>query len=343
MRKRITIKDIAEKTGLSTTTVSRVLNGKSEQYRLAKKSQQLIEDAAKELKYVANHFAANLKSGKSNTIGLILPSLRNPFFANIASQINTEVRKHGYTTIITNSDESVEIERIELTQLVSRNIEGLIIVPCGKETDHIKQIFNKGLPMVLLDRYFEDSEIPFVSTDNFDGAFKATKLLIENGHKNITCIQGIRDSLPNKLRVKGYKSAMNEAGYDQLKVVGDEFSVENGFLETKMLLQNEIRPTAIFALSLTIALGCLKAFKEENVQIPQDISLITFDDHLYLDYLATPITSVVQPVEVICKLAMKYLISILNNEEGETSKQVILKPEIKLRESIARITRDKMI
>ena len=343
MRKRITIKDIAEKTGLSTTTVSRVLNGKSEQYRLAKKSQQLIEDAAKELKYVANHFAANLKSGKSNTIGLILPSLRNPFFANIASQINTEVRKHGYTTIITNSDESVEIERIELTQLVSRNIEGLIIVPCGKETDHIKQIFNKGLPMVLLDRYFEDSEIPFVSTDNFDGAFKATKLLIENGHKNITCIQGIRDSLPNKLRVKGYKSAMNEAGYDQLKVVGDEFSVENGFLETKFLLQNEIRPTAIFALSLTIALGCLKAFKEENVQIPQDISLITFDDHLYLDYLATPITSVVQPVEVICKLAMKYLISILNNEEGETSKQVILKPEIKLRESIARITRDKMI
>jgi LacI family transcriptional regulator len=338
MNKRITIKDIAERTGLSTTAVSRVLNGKSEQYRISKKSQQLIEVAAQELNYVANHFAANLKSGKSNTIGLILPSLRNPFFANIASQINTEVRKHGYTLIITNSDENVEIERIELKQLVSRNIEGLIIVPCGEETDHIKEVFNKGLPMVLLDRYFEGSKIPYVSTDNFDGAFKATKLLIENGHKNITCIQGIRDSLPNKLRVKGYKNAMNEAGISNFKVVGDEFSVENGFLETKILLQNEIRPTAIFALSNTIALGCLKAFKEENVRIPQDISLITFDDYLYLDYLATPITSVAQPVEVICKLALKYLTSIINNESEPSIKQIILKPEIKHRESIARIT-----
>ena len=337
MRKRVTIKDIAKKTGLSTTTVSRVLNGKSEQYRIAKKSQQLIEDTAKELKYVPNHFAANLKSGKSNTIGLIIPSLSNPFFATIASKISSEVRKFGYTTIIANSNENVEIEKIELKQFVSRNIEGLIIVPCGKETDHIKQVYNKGLPMVLLDRYFEESEIPFVSTDNLKGAYNATKLLIENGHKNIICIQGITNSVPNKLRVKGYKSAMNEAGYDDFRVVGDEFSVENGFLETKMLLQNDTRPTAIFALSNTIALGCLKALKEENVQIPQDMSLITFDDHLYLDYLATPITSVVQPVEVICKLAMKYLFSIIKKEDITTIKQIILKPEIKHRESIARI------
>lgn len=337
MKKNITIKDIAEKTGFSTSTVSRVLNGKSEEYRIAKKSQLLIEAAASELDYVANHFAANLKSGKSNTIGLILPSLRNPFFANIASKINSEVRKYGYTTIITDSDESVENEKIELQQLVSRNIEGVIIVPCGKEVDHIKQIFKKRLPMVLVDRYFEGSKIPFVSTDNFDGAFKATKLLIENGHENITCIQGVVDSLPNELRIKGFTSAMNEAGLKSLRIVGDEFSVENGFLETKILLQNEIRPTAIFTLSNTIALGCLKALKEENVRIPQDISIITFDDHLYLDYLATPITSVVQPVESICKLAMKYLISTLNNEDVETSKQVILKPEIKHRESISRI------
>lgn len=337
MNKKITIKDISKKTGLSTTTVSRVLNGKSEQYRIAKKSQKLIEEVAQELKYVANHFAANLKSGKSNTIGLILPSLRNPFFASIGSQINSEVRKHGYTTIITNSEENVAIERIELEQLLSRNIEGLIIVPCGEETDHIEEVFNKGLPIILLDRYFEGSKIPYVSTDNFDGAFKATKLLIENGHKSIACIQGIRDSLTNTLRVEGYKSAMDEAGISNFNVVGDEFSVENGFFETKILLQNEMRPTAIFTLSNTIALGCLKAFKEENIRIPQDISLITFDDHLYLDYLATPITSVAQPVEIICKLAMKQLISIIKDEDYKTSKQVILKPEIKLRESIARI------
>lgn len=336
MTKKTTIKDIAKKTGLSTTTVSRVLNGKSDKYRIAKKSQQIIEAAASELNYVANYFAANLKSGKSNTIGLIVPSLSNPFFANIASNINSEVRKYGYTTIITDSDENVKIEKTELQQFISRNIEGLIIIPCGKEMEHIKQVYDKGLPMILLDRYFEELEIPFVSTDNFEGAYMAANLLIDHGHNSILCIQGVIDSTPNKLRVEGFRKAMKEANIENFKVVGDSFSVENGYLETKMLFQNKERPTAIFTLSNTIAMGCLKALKEENVRIPQDISLITFDDHLYLDYLATPITSVAQPVEVICKLAIKNLISFL--EKGErTIKQIILKPEIIYRESVSRI------
>ncbi len=337
MTKKTTIKDIAKKTGLSTTTVSRVLNGKSEKYRIAKKSQLIIESAASELNYVANYFAANLKSGKSNTIGLIVPSLSNPFFASIASNINSEIRKYGYTTIIADSDENVEIEKTELQQFVSRKIEGLIIIPCGKEMDHIKQVYDKGLPLVLLDRYFEGIEIPFVSTDNFEGAYMAANLLIDHGHNSILCIQGVVDSTPNRMRVKGFKQAMKNAGIEDFKVVGNAFSIENGYLETKMLLQNKINPTAIFTLSNTIAMGCIKALKEENIRIPQDISLITFDDHLYLDYLVTPITCVAQPVEVICKLALKNLTSIINNEGKKTVKQVILKPEIKYRESVSRI------
>ncbi len=336
MTKKTTIKDIAKKTGLSTTSVSRVLNGKSEKYRIAEKSKQIIEAAALELNYVANHFASSLKSGKSNTIGLIVPSLSNPFFANIASNINAEVRKYGYTTIIVDSDENVEIEKTVLQQFIARNIEGLIIIPCGKEMEHIKNVYDQGLPLVLLDRYFEELEIPYVSTDNFEGAYMAANLLINHGHKSILCIQGIIDSTPNKLRVKGFKQAMKDAGIENFKVVGDAFSVENGYSETKMMLQNKVRPTAIFTLSNTIAMGCLKALKEENIRIPQDISLITFDDHLYLDFLATPITSIAQPVEAICKIALKNLISNLNEKE-KTVKQVILKPEIKYRESISNI------
>ena len=337
MPKKTTIKDIAKKTGLSTTTVSRVLNKKSKKYRIAKKSQQVVEAAALELNYVANHFAANLKSGKSNTIGLIVPSLSNPFFANIASNINAEVRKHGYTTIIADSNENIEIEKSEIQQFVSRNIEGLIIIPCGKEMQHIRVLYEKGLPLVLLDRYFENSEIPFVSTNNFEGAYMAANLLIDHGHNSILCIQGVINSTPNKMRVKGFKQAMKNANIENFKIVGDTFSIENGYLETKMLLQNKIKPTAIFTLSNTIAMGCIKALKEENIRIPQDISIITFDDHIYLDYLATPITCVAQPVETICKLALKNLISIINNERKNTPKQVILKPEIKYRESVTRI------
>lgn len=337
MKKNITIKDIAKKAGLSITTVSRVLNGKAKQYRIGKKSQQIIEDAAKKLNYIPNHFAANLRSGKSNTLGLILPSLDNPFFARIASLINIEARAHGYALFISDSNENIEMEKIELQQFISRNIEGFIIVPCSNEVEHIEHINNQGLPLILLDRYFENSDIPFVSTDNYEGAVIATKHLIENGHSSIVCIQGVKKSTPNKLRVRGFQDVLKEAEIEDISVVGDDFSVQNGFLETKLILQREERPTAIFTLSNTIAMGCIKALKEESVRVPEDISIITFDDHPYLDFLATPITSIVQPVEHICKIALRYLFSRLNDNEDKIANQVILKPEIKIRESVKRI------
>src|SRR5664279_3722657 len=120
---KVNINDIATKTGLSITTVSRVLNGKAKQYRIGEESQQKIILAAKELNYIPNHFAANLRTGKSNTIALLVPSLNNPFFADLASTINAEVRKFGYITMISDSDENLEIEEIELQQVMSRNIE----------------------------------------------------------------------------------------------------------------------------------------------------------------------------------------------------------------------------
>lgn len=333
---KVNINDIAKKAGLSITTVSRVLNGKAEQYRIGKKSQERIKEAAKELNYVPNQYAANLRTGRSNTVALIVPSLNNPFFAGIASKINAEVRKFGFVTIIGDSDENQEIERVELQQLMSRNIEGLIIVPCGNQSEHIKQLHDQGLPVICIDRYFEDLDIPFVSTDNYDGAYNATKHLIEYGHLNIVCIQGVQQSTPNRMRVKGFKDAMHESGLERYSVVGDDFSVQNGYLETKLLLQQKQRPTAILTLSNTIAMGCMKAFKEENVRIPDDISLLTFDDHPYLDYLATPLSCVAQPVSDISKIAIKFLFSRLNNKEVKTN-QVLLKPKIKLKESVRRI------
>lgn len=330
------INDIAKKAGLSITTVSRVLNGKAEQYRIGKKSQEKIRAAAKELDYIPNQFAANLKSGRSNTIALIVPSLNNPFFAGIASKINSEIRKYGYITIIGDSDENREIEKAELLQLMSRNIEGLIIVPCGDQWEHIKRLHDQGLPVICIDRYFEGLGIPYVSTDNYGGAYTATKHLIANGHRSIVCIQGVRQSTPNKMRVKGFTDAIKESGISDCPVVGDDFSLQNGYLETKLLLQQKIRPTAIFSLSNTIALGCMKAFKEESIHIPEDISLITFDDHPYLDYLATPLSCIAQPVSDISKIAVKFLFSKLENQEI-TTKQVLLKPKIKYRESVKRI------
>jgi LacI family transcriptional regulator len=333
---KVNINDIAAKTGLSISTVSRVLNGKAEQFRIGKKSQKKIIDAAKELNYVPNLFAANLRTGKSNTIALIVPSLNNPFFADLASTLNSEVRKFGYTTIISDSDENLEIEEIELQQVMSRNVDGLIIAPCGNQWEHIKQLHDQGLPIICIDRYFEELDIPFVSTDNYDGAYTATKYLIENGHSLITCIQGVQQSTPNRLRVKGFKDAMENAGINRYNIIGDDFNVQNGYLETRILLQLKERPTALFTCSNTIAMGCIKALKEMNVRIPEDISLITFDDHPYLDYLETPLSCIAQPVNDISKIAVKFLITRLNNNEVLID-QILLKPELKIKRSVRRI------
>ena len=166
---KVNINDIAKMTGLSTTTVSRVLSGKAEQYRIGKKSQEKVKEAAKKLHYVPNHFAANLRTGRSGTLALIIPSLNNPFFAGIASKINIEVQKSDYTIMISDSNENIETEKKELLQLTARNIEGLIIVPCGNQWEHIKYVQDQGIPVICIDRYFEELDIPYISTDNYEG------------------------------------------------------------------------------------------------------------------------------------------------------------------------------
>ena len=301
------IKDIAEITGHSITTVSRVMNGKADQYRISKATQKIVKEAAEKLNYIPNHFAANLRSGKSNTIALVLPSLSNPFFAVIASEINLELQKLGFMTILTDCNEDPEIENKALKKILSYNIEGLLIAPSGKKYKHIEQIHQTGLPLVCIDRYFEGLDIPYVATDNYTGAYSATEELIKRGHKNIACIQGNRDTSPNQLRVKGYADALRKAKITQSTILGDSFSMENGYIETMMLLKGKNIPTAIFTLSNTIAFGCLKALKEENIRIPDDISLITFDNRPYFDFLQTPLASIQQPITEISRIAVKIL------------------------------------
>lgn len=333
MQHKSNIVDIAEKSGFSITTVSRVLNGKADKYRISKATQQKIKSTAEELNYVPNEFAQNLRSGRSKTIALIVPSLKNPFFAEVASVVNTEVRKYNYITLIGDSDDNIENEKAEISHLSSRNLDGMIIVPCGDEWSHLVKMQEKGLPVICIDRYFEGLDLSFVSSDNYEGAYSASKYLIEHGHSSIACIQGVRHSTPNIQRVKGFVDAMVGSGITSYTVTGDDFSEQNGYLETKLLLQQRVKPTAIFAFSNTIAMGCIKALKEELIKIPEDISLITFDDNPYLNYIEPPLTCISQPVEDICKIAVKILFSNIL-EHDTTPKNVLLKTQLKVKESV---------
>ena len=329
-----TLASMAARTGFSITTVSRVLSGKSEKYRISPETRDIIMKSAKENNYFPNLVAQNLRTNRTNTIGLLVPEVSNPYFADIASTVIEEARKQGYTTIVLDSAESAELEKSAISSLMSRQVDGLIAVPCGDNPDLYEDINRNFIPVILIDRYFSDSTLPYVTTNNYLGSTDAVNLLIMNGHSKIACIQGQVSSLPNKKRVSGYVNALEKAGFkSNAIVVGNEFSVQNGYLETKLLLNRSDRPTAIFALSNTILLGAVKAIREAGLRIPEDISIIAFDNNIYMDYITPAISRISQPTEEMGKLGTKLLFDSISSGKKCTT-QIELAPRLISRNSV---------
>ena len=332
---KATLETIAKNTGFSKSTISRVLNNKAYLSRISKKTVDAILDEAERCGYTPNLIAKNLRINRSQTIGLLVPSLANPYFAEIASVIIVEARKYGYTTIVADTMENENIQNTAITNILSRQVDGIIIVPCGNDPAYLEQTNKQCVPIILVDRYYENSCLPYVVTNNFAGGYMAASLLVRNGHKNIACIQGPPTAMTNRKRIEGYTAVLKENGIeDRAIVVGNEFSIQNGYLETKLLLNDGRRPTAIFALSNNIGLGAIKAIREAKLRIPEDISLVSFDNYMYLDFLEPAITRIGQMVDEMGKMAVKLLNESISNHREITS-QIELSPEMIMRESVA--------
>ncbi|MDD6365047.1 MAG: LacI family DNA-binding transcriptional regulator [Bacteroidales bacterium] len=332
--KKETLSSISARTGFSITTVSRVLSGNALKYRISPKTAAVVLAEAKRCEYVPSALAQSLRTKKSKMIGLLLPSVSNPFFADMASVIIAELDKFGYMTIVVDTMES-EVRMVDNARaLIHRNVDGIIAVPCGDSPVALERI-EKDVPVVLVDRYYPNTRLSYVTTNNFKGSFDACKLLISKGYKRIVCIQGELWSTPNKERVSGYMSAMRESGLEEeAMVVGNEFSSQNGYLETKLLMSIPSRPEAIFALSNTIALGALKAVREVGMRVPKDVALLSFDDNAYMDYMTPSITRVSQPVDDMAKLSVKILLDSIKNPDRKKSSQLALSATILQGESI---------
>lgn len=335
----ITLKNIADRLNVSVSTVSRVLNGKSDRYRISKETQELILNAAKELDYSPNQLARGLRLKRTNTIGYIIPDISNPFFAGIAKSVEKSARKLGYSIILCDSEENTEIEENLLQLMLDRKVDGLIISPVGLEVSHLINIQQRKFPIVLLDRYFPELNIPFVTSDNYQGSLEALSMLIENGHTRIACIQGLKNTSPNNDRVKGYIDAHKKYGIsiDKNLIVGDSFGEENGYIETKLLLKQNNIPTAIFAVSNLISLGAIRAIAEEGLKIPDDISMISFDDQPYSGFLSTPMTTVSQQSTQIGQIAIKLLIDQIESNRQLDPKGIFLPTKLIVRDSVKRI------
>lgn len=334
-----TLKDIAEKTGVSISTVSRVLHDNSNKYKISKETQDKIKEAAKGFGYRVNALARGLRLQKTYEVGVIVPDISNPFFSALIKSLAGELRKKGYNFIVYDSDEDVTVERAAVKSFLEKHVDGLVIASVGQDFSHIQKIQESEIPYVIVDRCFDDLDADSVSVDNEKGAMLAVNHLIEAGHTRIAFIQGLPGTYANETRLQGYKKALLQAGIsiDNELIVGDDFRSLNGYLETKLLLKISNPPTAIFTAGDLIALGALEACRENNVSIPKDISLITFDDPVFASYLSPPLSAIEQPIIKIAEMAIAMLFRRMRNPYDQR-KKVLLEPKLNVRSSVARIS-----
>ena len=334
-----TLQGIAERSGLSVTTVSRVLSGQATRYRISKKTEAAIRKLAKESSFVPNQLARGLRLKRTLSIGLVIPDISNPFFAGIAHQVILGTRKHGYSVILCDSQDTTDLEVESLSLLQSRSVEGVILCPAGQTSEHLAEFVGGGLPIVLVDRFFPDLPLPFVSSDNVSGARQGTELLIANGHRRIACLQGVPVTSPNRFRVQGYKEALtrHHLPVEETLIVGDGFTEQSGYIETKLLLRTEPEVRAFLALSNLNALGAIRALAEEARRIPEDVSIVSFDDTPYSAYLATPLTTVAQSNAEMGEVAVKLLFDQIQFPHRQTKGGILLPTTLLMRASVKRL------
>ena len=339
-QKSVNIKELSAKLNLSVTTVSRVLNGKSKEYRIKDATANKVREAAREMNYSPNQFARGLKMDKSETIGVIVPDISNPFFADMVKIIEKQLRGKGYAILIGDSNENTEQEAEMISLFESRKVDGLIVAPVGLQFVHLEQIFKKRMPLVIIDRWQSGMGIPSISSDNFQAAFDAVSLLIENGHRSIACIQGLSNSQTNKERVSGFLEASRKFGIplNDCPILGNNFTIENGYVCANVLFDLPKIPTAILALNNRISLGILQATAERNIVIPDQVSLISFDEQAYAAYLNTPMTTIEQDKNKIGQEAVTVLLDQIDKKTPQKFLELVKIPtKINLRKSVAMI------
>jgi LacI family transcriptional regulator len=335
------IRDLAKALDLSTTTVSRVLNGKGDAYRIKAETQERVRQAAVKFSYTPSKVARGLKMAKTDTIGLIIPDISNPFFAEVAHGVEREARIKGLSLILCDSGDDTLVEKNLIDLLLSHKVDGMIIAPIGIDYTHIIQTYQSGIPIVLVDRCYPELGLPCINSDNYHGGLDAVNYLISVGHRRIACIQGVPKTHPAIERVRGYSDALRNHGIPVNKslIVGDDFSIKTGYMETRILFSMDEPPTAIFALSNLIGLGVIKAVEELGLNIPENVSLIAFDEQPYSAYLGTPMSTIDQKKSEMGQLAVDVLLKYISDKESQTKiVNMTLKTQLIKRNSVKFIT-----
>ncbi len=329
---KTTIHDIAKRAGVSISTVSRVLNDNKS---VREGSRQAVLDAVRELNYHPNIFASGLAGGQSKTIGIITQYISSPFFDMILRGILDEMTGGNYHPLFADGQWQEDKERRSLETFIDRRVDGLVILGGVLPEDELIAI-SQRLPLIVIGRDIKAIQDRCIPLDNYGGAYAATQHLIQQGHRNIIHLTGILRHEDAQQRLAGYRQAMADANLsndDKLIVEGD-FSEQSGVMVAERLLNNGPTFTAIFAANDQMAMGLRLTLYRRGIRVPEDVSLIGFDNQPASAFLTPPLTTVGQPALAIGKSAAKRILAKIQDQEEEIKH---FKAKLMIRDSVTRI------
>jgi LacI family transcriptional regulator len=330
---RVTIRDVAARSGVSMNTVSRVVNGKQDVSDDTRARVQAIID---ELGFRPNGLARSLLRRQSRTIGHVVTDCTNPNTAQQIRVIQDVVSREGYSVVLFDTSERAERQAESLHLLEERVVDGVILTPARSQDDGLGRFVARGNRLVLLNRDVEGIEVDRVAIDNRAGSYAAISHLLDLGHRRIAFVAGRRDLSTVRDRLAGYEDALRDRGIapDPRLVCHVEIEPEAATRATRRLLAWRDRPTAIFTYNDLMAVGALVAIRAADLRVPEDVSLVGHDDILYAPYLQVPLTTVAQPTRELAETAARLLIDRLRGNEGPP-RRVVLQPRLVVRASTA--------
>ena len=299
----VTMREVAKRAGVSVTTVSHVINHTR---FVSEGVVERVEKAIEVLDYRPDQLARSLRKGKSETIGVIVSDIVNPFFPQVVRGIEDSSRENGYNIMLCNTDEDPSEEKRYIALLMTKRVDGFIIAPSTEGAKTVSPLIQKSLPLVIIDRRFDELEVDQVFSDSIDGGYKATKHLIGLGHKKIGIILEIFGIRSFDDRLAGWEKALREAGIriDETLIKQAGLEIEGAFEATKELLTCEKGVSAIFSANNLMTSGVLRYLKEKKIECPSQISLVGFDDLEWAASVNPSLTSVAQqPYEMGYKAA----------------------------------------
>lgn len=328
-----TIKDVAEKAGVSTTTVSHVIN---KTRFVSQDLRKRVTDAIRDLNYQPSGLARSLRTKASGTIGIVIPDNTNSFFAEVVRGIEDYCYGQGYSVFLCNSDGTPEKEYHHLRKLREKGVDGLILVSAGDGQASLEELSSGQIPKVIIDRHIEALHTDSVLIDNFSGGYAATSHLLELGHVRIGCITGPSTITPSGERLHGYLRALQDRSLEideKLIVVGD-FRSESGREGLVKLMSLAEPPTAIFACNDIMAIGALAGARDMEIDVPAQLSLVGFDDIALASLVIPHLTTISQPKHDLGETGARLLLERIKKSSRKTSK-VILDSVLVVRESSA--------